>query len=95
VQELLEVFAPLGVSELLDYTTLRLESGNYVTPAMKPRSDDVVWSVEPRLQGVQQGMHVGKLAALRRVLVRSWRFTRWRRMRAAPQLNTTLDKRLR
>ncbi|MEY4979259.1 MAG: hypothetical protein RLZZ352_1529 [Pseudomonadota bacterium] len=48
VQELLEVFAPPGVSELLDYTTLRLESGNYVTPAMKPRSDDVVWSVELR-----------------------------------------------
>ena len=25
---------------------LRLESGNYVTPAMKPRADDLVWSVE-------------------------------------------------
>ena len=49
VQELLETFAPPGVSELLDYTTLRLESGNYVTPAMKPRADDLVWSVE--LQG--------------------------------------------
>jgi predicted transposase/invertase (TIGR01784 family) len=49
VQELLEAFAPPGVSELLDYTTLRLENGNYVTPAMKPRADDVVWSVE--LQG--------------------------------------------
>ena len=34
---------------MLDYTTLRLESGNYVTPAMKPRADDLVWSVE--LQG--------------------------------------------
>jgi hypothetical protein len=41
VQELLETFAPPGVSELLDYTTLRLENGNYVTPAMKPRADDV------------------------------------------------------
>ena len=49
VQELLEAFAPPGVSALLDYTTLRLENGNYVTPAMKPRADDVVWSVE--LQG--------------------------------------------
>ena len=49
VQELLETFAQPGVSELLDYTTLRLESGNYVTPAMKPRADDLVWSVE--LQG--------------------------------------------
>ena len=49
VQELLEAFAPPGVSELLDYTTLRLENGNYVTPAMTPRADDLVWSVE--LQG--------------------------------------------
>ena len=49
VQELLEAFAPPGVSALLDYTTLRLENGNYVTPAMKPRADDLVWSVE--LQG--------------------------------------------
>lgn len=49
VQELLESFAPPGVGELLDYRTLRLESGNYVTPAMNPRADDVVWSVE--LQG--------------------------------------------
>lgn len=45
VQELLEAFAPPGLSALLDYSTLRLESGNYVTPAMKPRADDVVWSV--------------------------------------------------
>ncbi|WP_374754322.1 hypothetical protein [Aquaspirillum sp. LM1] len=37
------------MSALLDYTTLRLENGNYVTPAMKPRADDLVWSVE--LQG--------------------------------------------
>ena len=49
VQELLEAFAPPGVSALLDYTTLRLENGNYVTPAMTPRADDLVWSVE--LQG--------------------------------------------
>ena len=49
VQELLEAFAPPGVSALLDYTTLRLENGNYVTPAMQPRADDIVWSVE--LQG--------------------------------------------
>ena len=49
VRELLEVFAPPGVSELLDYATLRPETGNFITPAMKKREDDVVWSVE--LQG--------------------------------------------
>lgn len=49
VRELLEVFAPAGLSELLDYATLRPEPGSFITPAMKRREDDVVWSVE--LQG--------------------------------------------
>jgi len=34
VQEQLEAFAPPGVSALLHYSTLRLENGNYVTPAI-------------------------------------------------------------
>lgn len=46
VQELLEVFAPPGVSELLDYSTLRRETGGFITPAMKKREDDIVWSIE-------------------------------------------------
>ena len=49
VRELLEVFAPPGVAEWLDYATLRPETGNFITPAMKKREDDVVWSIE--LQG--------------------------------------------
>ena len=49
VRELLEVFAPPGVSELLDYATLRPQPGSFVTPAMKQREDDIVWSIE--LQG--------------------------------------------
>jgi len=46
VRELLEVFAPPGVSELLEYDTLRRENASFVTPAMKQREDDVVWSVK-------------------------------------------------
>ena len=49
VRELLEVFAPPGVHELLNYATLRPEPGSFVTPAMKKREDDIVWSIE--LQG--------------------------------------------
>ncbi len=37
------------MSELLDYSTLQRENGSFVTPAMKKREDDIVWSVE--LQG--------------------------------------------
>lgn len=46
VRELLEVFAPPGLSELLDYGSLRPETGSFVTPAMKKREDDIVWSIE-------------------------------------------------
>jgi len=52
VRELLEVFAPPGVSELLDYGTLRPETGNFITPAMKKREDDVVWSIELKGQRI-------------------------------------------
>ncbi|MFZ4539915.1 Rpn family recombination-promoting nuclease/putative transposase [Propionivibrio sp.] len=49
VRELLEVFSPPGITELLDYATLRPETGNFITPAMRKREDDVVWSI--KLQG--------------------------------------------
>ncbi len=45
VQQLLEGFAPPELVSLLDFNTLKLASGSYVTPAMKQREDDVVWSV--------------------------------------------------
>lgn len=45
VQQLLEGFAPPELVKLLDFDTLKLANGSYVTPAMKQREDDVVWSV--------------------------------------------------
>jgi len=45
VQQLLEGFAPKDLVQLLDFSTLKLVSGSYVTPAMKQREDDLVWSV--------------------------------------------------
>ena len=45
VQQLLEGFAPPELVKLLDFGTLTLANGSYVTPAMKQREDDVVWSV--------------------------------------------------
>jgi predicted transposase/invertase (TIGR01784 family) len=46
VQQLLEGFAPAELVALLDFSTLRIENGSYITPAMKQREDDVVWSVQ-------------------------------------------------
>jgi predicted transposase/invertase (TIGR01784 family) len=45
VQQLLEGFAPTQLVELLDFSSLKLVNGSYVTPNMKQREDDVVWSV--------------------------------------------------
>lgn len=58
VQELLEVFAPPGVSGLLDYASLRRETGSFVTPAMKRREDDIVWSMELKADGEGRGQRI-------------------------------------
>jgi len=46
VQQLMEGFAPDGLAELLDFTTLTRVNGSFVTPAMKSREDDIIWSVQ-------------------------------------------------
>ena len=45
VQQLLEGFAPPELVELLDFSSLKLVNGSYITPSMKQREDDLVWSV--------------------------------------------------
>jgi predicted transposase/invertase (TIGR01784 family) len=45
VQQLLEGFAPPELVKLLDFTTLKLVNGSYITPNMNQREDDIVWSV--------------------------------------------------
>lgn len=34
------------MTDLLDYDTLPPETGSIITPAMKKREDDIVWSIE-------------------------------------------------
>lgn len=46
VQELIEGFAPLPLVENLDFATLKKENGSFITPAMKKRDSDVVWSAQ-------------------------------------------------
>lgn len=45
VQQLIEGFAPPEISNLLDYTTLKIHTGNYITPLLDEKVEDVVWSV--------------------------------------------------
>ncbi|XKH59371.1 Rpn family recombination-promoting nuclease/putative transposase [Halomonas sediminis] len=54
VQQLIEGFAPAEIAELMDFTTLKNHSGNYITPLFEEKFEDVVWSVEVTWQGVTQ-----------------------------------------
>ena len=46
VQELIEGFAPVGLVTHLDFASLKKENGSFITPAMKKRDSDVVWSAQ-------------------------------------------------
>lgn len=48
VQQLMEGFVPASISQQLDYSTLKSLPGNYVTPTLAQRLQDVVWSVKWR-----------------------------------------------
>ncbi|HDZ47651.1 MAG TPA: hypothetical protein ENI10_21015, partial [Halomonas sp.] len=46
VQQLIEGFTPPEIAELMDFSTLRLHSGNYITPLFEEKFEDLVWSVQ-------------------------------------------------
>jgi len=54
VQQLIEGFAPAEIAKLMDFSTLKSHSGNYITPLFEEKIEDVVWSVEVTWEGVTQ-----------------------------------------
>lgn len=46
VQQLLTGFAPPELASHLDFSTLALQSGNYITPLANEKFEDLVWSVK-------------------------------------------------
>ena len=54
VQQLIEGFAPAEIAALMDFSTLKNHSGNYITPLFEERFEDVVWSVQVHWQGVTE-----------------------------------------
>ncbi|MDQ7734026.1 Rpn family recombination-promoting nuclease/putative transposase [Halomonas sp. SpR1] len=54
VQQLIEGFAPGEIAKLMDFSTLKSHSGNYITPLFEEKIEDVVWSVEVTWEGVTQ-----------------------------------------
>jgi len=54
VQQLIEGFAPFEIADLMDFSTLKNHSGNYITPLFEEKFEDVVWSVEVNWEGITQ-----------------------------------------
>ncbi len=58
VQQLIEGFAPAEIARLMDFSTLKSQSGNYITPLFEEKIEDVVWSVNVTWQGVTQEVYL-------------------------------------
>ncbi|CAD5269072.1 MULTISPECIES: Rpn family recombination-promoting nuclease/putative transposase [Halomonadaceae] len=58
VQQLVEGFAPAEIARLMDFSTLKSQSGNYITPLFEEKIEDVVWSVNVNWQGVTQEVYL-------------------------------------
>ncbi|WP_301282101.1 Rpn family recombination-promoting nuclease/putative transposase [Halomonas sp. 707B3] len=54
VQQLMEGFAPPEIVQLMNFSTLKNHSGNYITPLFEEKFEDVVWSVEITWEGLTQ-----------------------------------------
>jgi predicted transposase/invertase (TIGR01784 family) len=58
VQQLIEGFVPGEIAEMMDFSTLKLESGNYITPLFEEKHEDLVWSVEVTWRGNTQKVYL-------------------------------------
>ncbi|WP_269318628.1 MULTISPECIES: Rpn family recombination-promoting nuclease/putative transposase [unclassified Halomonas] len=47
-------FTPAEIAKLMDFSTLKSHSGNYITPLFEEKIEDVVWSVEVKWKGLTQ-----------------------------------------
>lgn len=58
VQQLIEGFAPAEIARLMDFSTLKSQSGHYITPLFEEKIEDVVWSVNVNWQGMTQEVYL-------------------------------------
>jgi predicted transposase/invertase (TIGR01784 family) len=58
VQQLIEGFMPSEIAQIMDFSTLKNHSGNYITPLFEEKFEDVVWSVEVTWDGVTQQVYL-------------------------------------
>lgn len=58
VQQLIEGFMPSEIAQIMDFSTLKNHSGNYITPLFEEKFEDVVWSVEVTWDGLTQRVYL-------------------------------------
>ncbi|MGF1546408.1 MAG: Rpn family recombination-promoting nuclease/putative transposase, partial [Thiotrichales bacterium] len=58
VQQLIEGFAPAEIAGMMDFATLTLHSGNYITPLFEEKFEDLVWSVEVQWGGERHQVYL-------------------------------------
>ena len=58
VQQLVEGFVPADIAGLMDFSTLQIHSGNYITPLFEEKLEDVVWSVVIHWQGLSPRVYL-------------------------------------
>ena len=58
VQQLIEGFMPDGIASMMDFSSLTLHSGNYITPLFEEKLEDVVWSVDVTWNGLTQPVYL-------------------------------------
>ncbi|KGK41299.1 transposase [Nitrincola sp. A-D6] len=58
VQQLIEGFIPSEIASMMDFTSLELHSGNYITPLFENKYEDVVWSANVTWEGVTQPVYL-------------------------------------
>ena len=69
VQQLMEGFAPPEIAQLMNFSTLKNHSGNYITPLFEEKFEDVVWSVEITWEGITQEVYLYILLEFNRLLI--------------------------
>jgi predicted transposase/invertase (TIGR01784 family) len=58
VQQLIEGFFPTDIAELMDFDTLQMHNGHYITPLFEEKIEDVVWSVQISHDGQAQQVYL-------------------------------------
>jgi predicted transposase/invertase (TIGR01784 family) len=58
VQQLIEGFFPPEIAERMDFSTLKMHSGHYITPLFEEKIEDLVWSVHIEHEGQTQPVYL-------------------------------------